>query len=184
MNHKTFEDWLFTDLEQPEDTLNREQSQRLHAHLETCESCQQLALSWRAVELDLKAAPMAAPAPGFTSRWEARLMAERKRLERRQSLAILGFSVAGAVLLLGSLLLLAWPWLQSPSVVLWGWLYRLLTLTSVVSTVGDILATMFQSVTGLVSPGWWILIAGLVCELAVLWVVSFRLLTNPRRIML
>jgi hypothetical protein len=46
----------------------------------------------------------------------------------------------------------------------------------------DFFSAAFRAATGVVPVVWWVLFAGLLCELGVLWVVSFRLLTNPRRI--
>ncbi len=47
----------------------------------------------------------------------------------------------------------------------------------------DIFGNLLRTATIAVPIAWLIVLAGLISELGVLWIVSFRLLTNPRRIM-
>ena len=131
MNHRQYEEWMFADLEQPEDNLTNQDNAALQVHLQDCESCRQLAVSWKEVDVQLRVASIVAPVAGFTQRWQVRLQVETRRKERRQTLALLGFSIAGAVVLIGSLLIMAWPMLRSPNVYFWTWLYQTLTLASV-----------------------------------------------------
>ncbi len=191
MNHKLYEDWLFAkpsedwrtaDLPVADETLTSQEAKALQEHLSACESCQQLSHAWRELDTHLTAAPLVGPAPGFTSRFQLRLEAERRRIERRQSFVVLGFSVAGAVLALGSLAVLFWPWLKTPSALMWAGAYRLFSLAWFFEAVGDFFTSLAVTMASVISPLWFILFVGLVCELAVLWVVSLRLLTNPRRI--
>jgi hypothetical protein len=180
MNHQPFKDWLIAD--PTEEPLTPEQRTALQGHLQGCESCRLLSTAWQAAESRLKQAPTLAPEPGFASRWHRRLQADRQRLHRRQSLALLSFSLAGAALLLGSLAILAYPLLESPSLLFWTWLYRLMTMISYAGTAQDIFAGIFNTATVKLSWIWWVITAGVLTELAVLWIVSYRLLTNPRRI--
>jgi predicted anti-sigma-YlaC factor YlaD len=182
MNHKLYEEWLFTNVEGLEGELTPDQATDLQEHLRECASCRELVEAWQEVEVQLQEAPLAAPQPGFANRWQARLEADLRRLHRRQTLAVLAFSVAGAALLLGSLALLALPWLQSPRVLLWSWIYRMFILLSFAETAGDSLGSLFESTINVVPVFWWVLFAGILSELGVLWIVSYRLLTNPRRI--
>ena len=181
MKHRPFEDWLFAD-DQMDDILPSRDTAALEEHLQSCSSCRDLAGAWRGVESQLRMAPSVAPRPGFASRWQARLEAEHKRLERRQSLAVLGFNLTGAALLFGSLALLALPALESPRVLLWAWLYQFLQLLSYVFVAQDLLSTLIKGLASGIPLVGWVFLAGMICELAVLWVVSFRLLTKPRRI--
>lgn len=183
MNHHTYEEWLFADLgrKRPEKgdlPLTLEQKAALQEHLQTCESCRLLAAAWREVETDLWDAPMAEPAPGFTSRWQATLLIERKRLERRQSLAMLAFVVGAVVLLVGSLVVLSLPALRSPTMVVVAWFYQLAGLYSLVDTGQAILRGLLDGFTLPVL----ILAAGIFSQISVLWVVSYRLLMRPRRV--
>lgn len=182
MNHRLYEDWLFAHLDPSGDELSAQQVRELQAHLKDCASCQRLASSWRQVDAHLRRPVMAEPAAGFTLRFQARLEAEKARLHRRQSLFVLAFSLAAAALVFGSLLVLLWPWLGSPQVLFWSWFYRLYTMASYAGVVQEFLRTVLQTATGTVPLTGWMLIVGLVCELGVLWIVSYRLITNPRRV--
>ncbi|MEW5869301.1 MAG: hypothetical protein AB1894_08505 [Chloroflexota bacterium] len=183
MNHKLYEEWLFTSLEPAEaDALSAEQAASLQAHLQECQGCQQLADAWQAVETRLSKPVMFAPPPGFTSRWQARLEADRRQLERRQSLAMLAFGSLAVMLVLGSLLILLWPWLRSPNVLVWAGLYRAFTLYSIADAIQEFLEPFMRTAADIVPLTWWVFFAGILTELGVLWVVSYRMLTNPRRI--
>jgi hypothetical protein len=85
-------------------------------------------------------------------------------------------------LLLGILLFLVWPWMRSPNVFLWTGLYRLFTLYAYADAARDFISTLFQTAAGVVPLTWLVIFVGLLSELGVLWIVSYRVLTNPRRI--
>lgn len=183
MNHQEYEAWLFASLEQDRkdqgvEPLTPEQQAALGQHLSDCDSCRQLAEAWQVVESEIRQAPQVAPAPGFTSRWQETLLAERRRLERRQTLAMLAFVAGAVVLLTGSLAVLTLPAIQRPVNLFWAWLYEVLSLVEVMDTAGDIGRALLIS---LPLPAW-ILFVGLVTELAVLWLVSLRVLTQPRSV--
>ena len=114
-------------------------------------------------------------------RWQGRLEADSQRMQRKQSLAILGLSMAGAALLLGSLLIVLWPVLQSPQVLFWTWVYRLMGLYTTLGTIQEFTSVLLQTMFGVIPLIWWVIIAGILSELGVLWVVSLRWLTNPQR---
>ena len=63
MNHKLYEEWLFTYLES--DDLEDEQSALLQDHLKNCESCQELAKSWRELDQQLFHASLVSPRNRF-----------------------------------------------------------------------------------------------------------------------
>lgn len=176
MNHQPFEDWLFS-----EEPLAPQAAADLQAHLETCADCRRLANAWQSVNAELRQAPQVEPAAGFTSRWQDRLEADRQRLHRRQGFFALGYFVAGAVILTASLLVLALPLLRSPDVLIWTWVYRLVNLVTVADVLGDLFRGLANLAGGGLSVAAWVLFVGLVSEIAVLWVVSYRWLTNPGR---
>jgi len=182
MNHQLYEEWLFADAEPSEQGLTAQQAAALQEHLRDCPGCQALAESWQGTQAILRSQEMVAPAAGFTSRWQVRLAAEREFAHRRQTQVMLGLTIGGALVLMLVLVSLAWPWLQVPGVFWWAWLYRLFTLIAYAGAAQEIISTMFRAATGVVPIVWWVIFTGLLCELGVLWVVSFRLLTNPRRI--
>lgn len=182
MNHKLYEEWLFTYLES--DDLEDEQSALLQDHLRNCKGCQELASSWREMDQQLFHAVLVSPRTGFSDRWQARFEKENQFLQRRQTMAALVFAFGGVIVLFGSLLLLAWPWLGMPEVFVWGWVYRMMAMFSYYEPANSILSAFVQISSGKISPFWWILFAGLLSEMVVLWLVSYRWLTNPRRIMI
>jgi len=181
MNHRIYEEWLFAHLES-EDELTPQEAAALQEHLQDCTACRQMAGAWQEVDQRLRAEPMLEPAPGFTSRWESRLEARRGSSQRLQILSALAFCLGGALVLVGALAAITWPVLRSPSVLLWVGVYRLLELFSYVETAQGFLSDLIRLAAGGVPVVWLVIVAGMLCELGVLWVVSFRLLTNPRRI--
>jgi hypothetical protein len=182
MNHRLYEEWLFAYTDPSDDTLTPQQAADLRVHLQTCQDCQKLAEAWREVEVQLHHSPEMKPEAGFTQRWQTRQEAELRQLHRRQNMVVLGFASGGAALLLVSLLALVWPWLRTPSLLVWGALYQLITLYSYADSVGEAVGSLLRTTGGLVPMIGWVFLVGLVCEMAVLWIVSYRMLTNPRRI--
>ena len=183
MNHQPYLDWLFAGDEPNDEPLTQPQHTALQDHLQSCEACRSLFDAWHKTEAHLQEMTMAAPQPGFTSRWQGRLEAERIRAHRRQIRAMLVFCVGGALLLFTALVILILPWVHSPNLLVWTWLYQVFTIYSFVELAQDLLAGLLQTATGVISITWLVILLGLLSELGVLWIVSFRLLTNPRRIM-
>lgn len=177
MTHEIYETWLFSDA-----PLNPEDRDALKAHLQTCESCRRLAAAWQFVEADLRAAPLIEPRPGFSDRWLEHLEIDRQRLQRRQALVALQFYIGGAVLLFASLMILYWPTLQSPGTLLLDWLSRMMVLFYFVGSTTNLLTSIVLAAVRQIPLLLWVLLLGIATELGVLWVVSLRLLTNPRRL--
>ena len=183
MNHQTFEEWLFVSDDEAEEVLTSPQANRLNEHLQTCESCRQLSVALDEVEVQLRGASMLAPSPGFINRWQIQLEMDREKQHQRQTIGIIIFGVIAVVSLLTALVFVTLPWMRSPNVLLWTLLYRIFTMALYVDIAGELLMRLFQSASGVIpSLSWWILSVGLISELGVLWIVSYRLLTKPRRI--
>lgn len=182
MNHKQIEEWLFTYLEG--DDLEIDQMDQLQDHLIDCEDCQNLVKSWREVDRYLLNADLASPSAGFTQRWQVRFERDHQLLQQRQTLAALIFALGSAFILLASLVILLLPWFGMPEVFVWGWIYRMSELMAYFESANHLVSLLMRAFSGEISPLWWILIAGLLSELAVLWLVSYRWLTNPRRAMI
>jgi hypothetical protein len=178
MNHKPAIDWLFED----SDELSQTQSAVLQEHLAGCESCQELAESYRQVATVLKRSEQIGPEAGFASRWQVRLQASREKAHRRQIMATLAFVTGGTFLLVGLLVFIAWPWLRSPNLLLWTWIYQVITLFTYANALREVVVPAIWQITDLMPLAAWVFGFGLLSEMAVLWVVSYRLLTNPRRI--
>lgn len=91
MDHAPFEDWLLSG-----DALQPNEQEALDRHLETCPDCPKLARAWQEVHAEIRRAPQAAPALGFTNRFTARLEAAAVARQRRLTWQILGgFILAG-----------------------------------------------------------------------------------------
>ena len=184
MNHRTFEDLFFVSQDPQSEKLDLEQLAKLNLHLEGCQSCQQLVTAWREVDQVFQRSPVVLPETGFTSRWQMRLEADRQRMHGRQALLVLAFCLGAVVLLSGSLFLLAWPWAKTPDLVAWFWISRIFTILSIAGGIRASVGIILNTVTSVIPLGGWILLVGLACELAVLWLVSIRLLTKPRSILI
>ena len=76
MNHKPYHESMHAMLDGAIAPADR---RALEAHLATCASCQASWASLSSVHRLLKAAPLAAPRPGFSQRFEARLAQRRSR---------------------------------------------------------------------------------------------------------
>lgn len=176
-NHQPFEDWLLS-----EETFSFQETRTLQEHLQTCDSCHQLSASWREVEDRLQNAPVISPAPGFTSRWQAGLAADRLKQERRQTLYMLLFTVGGAVLLLVLLGILMLPAFKSPIQLLLGWAYQLMALISFVGASAEALTTSLRTLFGVVPATLSAGMAVALGTLCVVWIVSIQKLTSIRRI--
>lgn len=177
MNHKPYEDLILTS-----DGLTHSDRVFLQDHLAVCEDCRSLSHAWEHVAIELKASPMAAPAPGFTARWMQRLEADLARRERRQSLLILAFCILVAGLLLGVLALLSLPMAQSPVALIMTWISKAWVLFSTASLIQDMIAITLKALANIISPYWLIFLLGVGSFLAVLWAASLRVLMTPRRV--
>ena len=169
MNHLPFETWLLN-----EQSLAPEEQRRLQLHLRDCEHCAALA----EVNLTLRSVKMAAPAPGFTARFQQRLAMQRA-LERRNRLA--GISV----LILGGLGLTVWlvaPWLASfagsPAEWITAMVSFLLSLFSMAQAIGDIGSILLRILPGFIPPFAWLIVFSAVSGFGLLWAVSIWRLTR------
>jgi len=177
MNHQIFVDWIFEDRHD----LTAQQVVDLDDHLQSCERCQSLADSLHNLEVTFDQAEMVGPQSGFVARWENRLQASRERLHRRQIIITFLSAFTGLALLLGILVFAAWPWLRAPSLLFWTWIYQLFTIYTYLDAARELASPILTGSSGIVTMLVWVFGLGLLSELAVLWVVSYRLLTNPRR---
>lgn len=165
MDHRPFEEWLLND-----NHLTPEQTRDLRGHVRNCPSCAALARA----NLSLRAAPVTVPATGFTLRFQARLVAQRK-VERRRSmvglflLAVIGMGVIGLVALPYLSYLRLEPWQ-----VLLAWVNELIYIAFTLRTISIVGNTVFNVVASLIPPYAWVLSAALLAVVGALWNVSFR----------
>lgn len=180
MNHMPYQGWIFEDRQ----TLNEANISALQSHLTDCAECSALAEGLQQVEQALRAQPLLGPTDGFTLRWQQRLEISRQQAHRRQTWLTLLAAMGGMIVLLGALTFLFWPWLKSLDLTLWAAFYQAFTAYLFLSRAGEQFLLALASVAKAIPLPIWALSIGVLCQLGALWVVSFRLLTNPRRIAL
>ena len=182
MNHQPYEDWLFIDPDSLEDQLTAQEIADFQDHLEGCASCSALSFALVEAENELRSAPLISPAAGFSQRWLEKLNQKRRQSEKKQTTLLLAVTFSAAAVVLGFLIYSMWPLINNPNVYLWTYLYRFTKVYSYFNDIQNIFGVLFNTTTSLVPISWWILMVGIVCELGVLWIVFYRLISIPRRI--
>lgn len=160
-------------------TLTPQESALLAAHVAACPECRALKENLQNLERALQAQPMLAPSADFAQRWQQRWNLERQRAFRRQMLVTFIVCLGAAGLSLGLLLASLWPYLRSLELLLGIALYQAiawgLALLRGLNLAGVALGNLIQWLP----PSFWVLSMGILCQLAVLWVVWLRTLINP-----
>ena len=163
MDHRPFEDWLLDN-----QTLNIEQERDLNAHLRTCSSCTAIA----EVNLALNSVKQVAPAAGFSDRFQARLVAKKQALRRRN---VWGFMIL-TLSALGILALAAWPILKdlilSPIDLLASWISSLTSFWAAIQAITRAGAMLFKVVPGFIPVYVWMAILMAAGGWSLIWVVS------------
>ena len=172
MKHRPFEDWLLDD--QP---LDPTQKRELDAHLRACNACRAIAES----NLALRSARVIAPAPGFTARWQERLVLARRAQRRRTLLGTLFFSLGGLLLLA----LLAGPILVSligsPAEWISAMVRALLFLYTTTLAVAEAGSIILRVLPDFLPPFVWLVLLSTLSGLGLLWSVSiWRLVRRPQ----
>ncbi|HSR46490.1 MAG TPA: hypothetical protein VLL77_00760 [Anaerolineales bacterium] len=172
MNHKPYDAWLLSS-----ERLDPQQEQDLASHLRDCPECRGLSGSLREVESIFQAAPMAAPAPGFSARWSALRTQEDLRRKRAAGWRLLaGALVATGVttLLVGSVFFLTGG---SLSLLFADGLQETVRWILWVRTLGEIGQTIFRSLPLVTVSGVFLSLTALVTATgltAVAWSISIR----------
>ncbi|GAB4578077.1 MAG: hypothetical protein Fur0022_08100 [Anaerolineales bacterium] len=169
MQHKTFEAWIFE-----EEELDAQEEKVLHQHLQQCDQCYALKKNWPKVETLLFTVPPVLPAPGFTTRWQARLERERKQRERRQTFTLLAISTGGAsvafilfsIALLLHLQLFPQNFLEA--------ITRLTEWALFLDVAGKIFIDLARTLPAAIPFPWWMGFFALTGAGGVLWLKSFR----------
>ena len=173
MDHRHFEKYLLNDT-----TIPREEKAAFQAHLKVCSTCAALFQANRA----LHNAMMAAPAPGFASRFQARLEVQRKTEKRRYFLGGLILLFAG----LGFGLWLALPILPaalfSPAALLTSWAQALASIISLSQAVMGAGNVILRVAVDFIPGEAWALTLGLFSLLSLGWMLSFQKTTLSQKI--
>ncbi len=172
MDHRPFEDWLLENK-----NLTSNEQRQLNAHLQNCSSCTALA----EVNLALKSVKLAAPAAGFTDRFQLRLAARKKTLRMRNFWGFLVLSVSAA----GLLVWIGWPVIatmfQSPVNALASWLATLMSVWAVVQTMAHAGDTLVKVIPGFIPDYIWAAVLLAAFGWIVLWVFSLLKITKVPR---
>jgi hypothetical protein len=172
MNHRPFEDWLLDD-----QLLDPAQKRELDGHLRTCTACSAIAES----NLALRSARVVGPAPGFTARFQERLVLARRAQRRRTLLGTLFFSLGGVLLLA----FLAGPTLASllgsPAEWISAMVRALLFIYTTLLAVLEAGSVIFRVMPGFMPPFVWLILLSTLSGLGLLWSVSiWRLMRRPQ----
>jgi hypothetical protein len=169
MNHRPFEDWLLEDL-----PLSTDQNRELQSHLRSCDACAAIAES----NLALRSARVVSPAPGFTARWQERLVVARRTQQQRLIAGMLSFSLSGLFLLA----LLTGPILRSligsPAVWISTLIQALLFSYTMLAAMVEAGAIFFRVVPGFVPLFVWLVMLSAMGGLGLLGSVSIWRLTR------
>ena len=169
MDHRPFEDWLLDN-----QTLNTDQKHQLNTHLQACSSCSVLA----EVNLALKSAWVAAPAAGFTDRFQIRLSEKKLALRRRN---IWGFTLL-TLSVLGLFLWVTMPVLkdlfQSPVNLLVSWISSLVSFWASVQAILRAGVVLFRVAPGFVPMYIWAVILFAAGGWSMVWVLSLMKFTK------
>lgn len=165
MDHRPYEEWLLND-----ERLTTEQDRDLRVHLRNCPECAALARG----NLALRSAPVTAPAAGFTLRFQARLVEQRKVQFRR---SLIGLSLL-AVVAMSALFWLLFPYLPYLKLPLGQlaslWISNLVYLALTARALGVLGNTLLNVLASLIPPYVWALSMLLLGSTGFLWTVSVR----------
>ena len=176
-NHQPFEEWVYS-----RETISSQEELALQEHLKDCPNCRSLVNTLDEVESILKTEPVHSPAPGFTARWQTRLIEQRARKQKRQTASFIVLSVIGAVLLLTILIMFMWPILRSPYPFLLALVYQITLVYSFLSTFTQAGVTVMRTMLKVVPATIWISMTITMVGLIALWLIAFQRLVYPRRV--
>jgi len=179
MNHQPYEDWLFSD-----NPILPEQKDELQDHLRKCDSCSQLSESWGNVHNLLDGPNQVRPNAGFSARWLTRLEEQEGRNKQRQSWIMLFLTGGVAVILLLLMGLNIITSVDQPLQLLLIGTQKLIEWLSVIKAFNEVISAFIELVSFIIPPVWWVLFAGMISLLCLLWLYSLKQLIQPRRMIL
>ena len=172
MDHRPFEDWLLNN-----QNLSADENRQLNAHLQGCSSCSALA----EVSLALKSVKMAAPAAGFEKRFQLRLEAQKKALQRRNFWGFLVLTLS----VLSGLIWITWPVLksmiQSPLDLLASWLSTVVSVWASIEALVQGGRVILKVIPGFIPIYVWIVVLLIAGGWSLLWVYSLKKFTKIRQ---
>ena len=130
--------------------------------------------AWNEVEHSFRLAGMMSPAPGFVNRWQARLVIERQKEERRQAglmIAAILIIAFGFILLIGLQIL---PNLDADINLVTVWVEMVSRIVIFFQMVGSAIGTLYRTIPGLIPASWFIGGFTFMGIVMVLWVSMVR----------
>lgn len=175
MKPSDFERWILDDQSQP-----AEQGQALSNALAVSPELRGLMAGWQAAREELDQVSLAAPEPGFTQRWRARLASRELRKRQRQVGLVLGGTLAGAFVTLAALAISV---LRSPAGVAAALMETAITIQRQISSGVQIAGALID---GLPLAAGVLLLSVTLAWLSVLWFATlyrygFQNLSNGER---
>ena len=165
MDHRHFEEKLLND-----EQLTPKENKALQAHIRSCARCAALAEA----NLALHNVVMATPAPGFASRFQARLEAKRKAQRRRYFFGGLILLISG----LGFILWLALPILPaafaSPTELIVAWTSYIASALSLITVVNEAGTVLLRVLASFIPSSAWVLSLGFFSLLGLVWISSIQ----------
>ena len=173
MDHQHFEGYLLNDTPIP-----CEEKAAFEAHLKICKKCTALYEANRA----LHHVVMAAPAPGFASRFQARLEVRRKAERRRTFLGglILLFSAVGIGLWF--ILPILPAAIFSPAALLTSWAQTLASSILLIQGIVEASSVITRVMAGFIPNEAWIFTFGLFSLLSLGWMFSIQKKALPQAV--
>ena len=163
MNHQPFEEWLLNDK-----NLTPAEKSELNLHLRGCSYCTALTETG----LELRSAPVVAPAAGFALRFQKRLAAQKVAERRRKLWGVI-------ILLVSGVGLLGWftaPYLlaifTSPVEWVTAVIGSFLFVITSLQALTEVVAVLLRMVPDFVPPYIWMVAASALAGLGLLWAVS------------
>ena len=175
LTHPPFNRWLLSG-----EPLSPEQNTILQEHLRYCPECSQLQAAWGEAQLQLSSAGQVAPAPGFTRRFQQRLALQRVKRQRRSSW-MLFLGAAGMALFILSLIF--WQiagTFNPPASLLSGLVYLWTYVFVFTERLTDIFGSAARILPSITFVGM-VFLVGFSTLMSVLWLVTYRQLTQGRR---
>lgn len=169
MNHQPFEDWILNDKK-----LTNEEKHQLDSHLQICASCAALSETGFA----LRSTRMVSPAPGFVSRFELRLAAQKIAERRHKLWGLLLLIVTGTGLFIWLAAPYIYTFLLSPVEWVTAGIGYFLFVASSLQTV-IVLILVFSKIIPNILPLYaWMMIASALAGFSLLWTVSIWRLSH------
>lgn len=138
--------------------------------------------AWQGVRKFFVTVPDAAPAPGFTARWQERLKRERLRKQRRQTWLMLGLTGSIAAILLLAFGITAINSLDAIKQQVFTLIFRLSYLWAYADVGVDLISSLLNSNLGKLTFPVWVFLSFAAAMFSALWGVLYQSITNPRRI--